>query len=68
MLQGQRDLQTLANMLLSELAPLVRAQQGAFYVVEADDRGQRRLRHLAGYADATVAEPSLAHAGVRARA
>jgi HAMP domain-containing protein/GAF domain-containing protein len=58
MMQGQRDLQTLGNMLLSELAPLVRAQQGVMYVVEADDRGQRRLRHLAGYADATVAEPS----------
>jgi CheY-like chemotaxis protein/HAMP domain-containing protein len=58
MMQGQRDLQTLGNMLLSELAPLVNAQQGVMYVVEADDRGKRRLRHLAGYADSAVAEPS----------
>jgi HAMP domain-containing protein/signal transduction histidine kinase/DNA-binding response OmpR family regulator len=58
MMQGQRDLQTLGNMLLSELAPLVNAQQGVMYVVEADGQGQRRLRHLAGYADSAVAEPS----------
>ena len=52
MMQGQRDLLTLGRMLLSELAPLVNAQQGVIYVVEAaDDRGQRQLRHLAGYAD-----------------
>jgi CheY-like chemotaxis protein/signal transduction histidine kinase len=54
-MQGQRELQTLGNMLLSELAPLVNAQQGVMYVVEADDRGQRRLRHLAGYADGAAA-------------
>src|SRR5262249_36391270 len=32
MLQGQRDMTTVANMILSELAPLVDAQQGVFYV------------------------------------
>ena len=31
MLQGQRDLVTVGKMLLSELAPLVNAQQGAIY-------------------------------------
>ena len=32
MLQGQRDMTTVAQMMLSELAPLVDAQQGVFYV------------------------------------
>ena len=51
MMQGQRDLLTLGRMLLSELAPLMDAQQGLMYVVE-EDEGGRRLRQLAGYADA----------------
>ncbi|GAB2504435.1 HAMP domain-containing protein [Lysobacter humi (ex Lee et al. 2017)] len=56
MMQGQRDIVTLGQQLLSELAPLVNAQQGLMYVVEADeDVGHRRLRQLAGYADAPVA-------------
>ncbi|HKY33154.1 MAG TPA: response regulator, partial [Candidatus Polarisedimenticolia bacterium] len=31
MLQGQRDLETVARQILSEMAPLVEAQYGAFY-------------------------------------
>ena len=38
MLQGQRDLATVGRMLLSELAPLVNAQQGVIYQMEAEDR------------------------------
>src|SRR5437773_1203342 len=34
MLQGQRDLVTVGKMLLSELAPLVHAQQGTVYQME----------------------------------
>ena len=34
MLQGQRDLTTVGRMLLSELAPLVNAQQGVIYQME----------------------------------
>ncbi|HVI58930.1 MAG TPA: HAMP domain-containing protein [Luteimonas sp.] len=53
MMQGQRDLLTLGQMLLSELAPLVNAQQGLIYVVEAHDAGRDpQLRQLARYADA----------------
>jgi CheY-like chemotaxis protein/HAMP domain-containing protein len=49
MLQGQRDLFTVGQMLLSELAPLVGAQQGTVYQMEiAGDK--RILRLLAGYA------------------
>ncbi|GAA5066861.1 HAMP domain-containing protein [Lysobacter panacisoli] len=52
MMQGQRDLLTLGQMLLSELAPLVDAQQGVMYIVdEGVDGAAPRLRQLAGYAD-----------------
>ncbi len=36
MLQGHRDLETVARLILSELAPLVGAQQGVFYLMETD--------------------------------
>ncbi|HEY3809142.1 MAG TPA: response regulator, partial [Steroidobacteraceae bacterium] len=50
MMQGQRDLVTVGQMLLSELAPLVNAQQGLVYVVEnAGD--ESCLKQLASYAD-----------------
>src|SRR5947199_272826 len=49
MLQGQRDLGAVGRMLLSELAPLVNAQQGVIYLVESD--GSAGLRMLASYAD-----------------
>jgi HAMP domain-containing protein/CheY-like chemotaxis protein len=48
MLQGQRDLYTVGQMLLSELAPLVNAQQGTIYQVEPGPSPSLRL--LAGYA------------------
>jgi HAMP domain-containing protein/CheY-like chemotaxis protein/signal transduction histidine kinase len=56
MMQGQRDLITLGHMLLTELAPLVNAQQGLMYVVDAES-GAPRLRRLAGYADANLPSP-----------
>jgi HAMP domain-containing protein/CheY-like chemotaxis protein/signal transduction histidine kinase len=37
MLQGQRDLTTVGRMILSELAPLVNAQQGIIYQMEAEE-------------------------------
>jgi HAMP domain-containing protein/signal transduction histidine kinase/DNA-binding response OmpR family regulator len=57
MMQGQRDLLTLGRMLLSELAPLVDAQQGVMFV--ADTAGKPVLRHLAGYADVARSEAGL---------
>ena len=42
MLQGQRDLVTVGQMLLSELAPLVEAQQGTMYQMDSRRRGERR--------------------------
>jgi HAMP domain-containing protein/CheY-like chemotaxis protein len=50
MLQGQRDLATVGRMMLSELAPLVEAQHGVIYQVEADGETQG-LKLLAAYAD-----------------
>jgi HAMP domain-containing protein/signal transduction histidine kinase/CheY-like chemotaxis protein len=51
MLQGQRDLLTVAQQVLSELAPVVGAQHGAFYVADEDDGdGELRLRLFASYA------------------
>jgi HAMP domain-containing protein len=51
MLQGQRDLVTVGKLLLSELAPLVNAQQGTMYQMlsEATDSSPA-LSLLAGYA------------------
>ncbi len=50
MLQGQRDLATVAELILTELAPVVDAQHGTFYIVETPDGGQPLLRLAAGYA------------------
>jgi HAMP domain-containing protein/CheY-like chemotaxis protein/signal transduction histidine kinase len=49
MLQGQRDMKTVAQMVLSELAPLVDAQQGLFYVNQSDN-GDATMKLLGGYA------------------
>src|SRR5687767_41960 len=49
MLQGQRDLPAVGEMILSELAPVVRAHQAEFYVLTGD-RDQQRLQLLASYA------------------
>ena len=49
MLQGQRELNTVGQMLLSELAQLVNAHQGTIYHV-AEIEGERELRLLSSYA------------------
>ena len=43
MLQGQRDLATVGRLLLSELAPLVNAQQGVIYQMETDESAEMAL-------------------------
>ena len=53
MLQGQRDLVTVGKLLLSELAPLVNAQQGAVYQMQGGaPETPAALLLLAGYATA----------------
>src|SRR5438445_531110 len=49
MLQGQRDFLTVGKLILSELAPLVSAQQGAFYMID-NSNGESELKLLASYA------------------
>ena len=49
MLQGQRDLVTVAQHVLSELAPTVGAMHGAFYMA-ATTKGEVTLRLFASYA------------------
>jgi HAMP domain-containing protein/signal transduction histidine kinase/CheY-like chemotaxis protein len=49
MLQGQRDLATVSQLILSDLAPLVNAHHGAIYLVD-EGMGDPTLRLLAGYA------------------
>jgi hypothetical protein len=49
LLQGQRNQETVARRILSELAPLVGAQQGAFYMLDSDV-DPPVLRLLGGYA------------------
>jgi len=49
MLQGQRDLATVGRMLLSELVPLVEAQQGVIYRMEAEESAGLVL--LSAFAD-----------------
>src|ERR1700734_2333150 len=50
MMQGQRDLVTVGQLLLSELAPLVNAHQSIVYVMDGTTDGAH-LRELATYAD-----------------
>jgi CheY-like chemotaxis protein/signal transduction histidine kinase/HAMP domain-containing protein len=50
MLQGQRELTSVGRMLLSELAPLVNAQQGLIYQMDAEEEGSMVL--LSAYANA----------------
>ena len=40
MLQGQRNLAEVGRLLLSELAPLINAQQGLIYQMESDDSAE----------------------------
>jgi HAMP domain-containing protein/signal transduction histidine kinase/DNA-binding response OmpR family regulator len=48
MLQGERDLTTVSNLIMSELAPLVNAQYGVFYVTEREEN-ETRLKLAASY-------------------
>src|SRR5438093_2446544 len=48
LLQGRRDLITVSRVILSELAPIMQAQHGVFYVNEGN--GEPDLKLLASYA------------------
>jgi signal transduction histidine kinase/CheY-like chemotaxis protein/HAMP domain-containing protein len=48
MMQGHRDLAVVADLILDELAPLVSAQHGTFFLSESVN-GDTQLRLIAGY-------------------
>jgi len=48
MMQGHRDLEVVAELIMEELAPLMEAQHGTFFLVE-EFGGEIRLRLIAGY-------------------
>jgi HAMP domain-containing protein/signal transduction histidine kinase/CheY-like chemotaxis protein len=51
MLQGQKDLNTVTKRILSELAEVVTAHYGAFYILKQDDETQNtKLKLFAAYA------------------
>ena len=50
MLQGQRDLNAVGQLLLTELVPLINAHQGVIYQIDLDSRPL--LKILASYAEA----------------
>jgi signal transduction histidine kinase/HAMP domain-containing protein/CheY-like chemotaxis protein len=51
MMQGHRDLEVVAELIMDELAPLVGAQHGTFFLSEPDPAvdGGTRLRLIAGF-------------------
>ena len=56
MLQGQRDLATVGRMLLSELAPLINAQQGVIYQMGAEESNLGLLSTFADSPEGYVKE------------
>jgi signal transduction histidine kinase/CheY-like chemotaxis protein/HAMP domain-containing protein len=51
MLQGQKDLNTVTRRILSELAQVVNAQKGMFYILEQDESYKnQKLKLFAAYA------------------
>jgi len=51
MLQGQKDLNTVTQRILSELAQVVNAQKGLFYILKQDENAQnQKLKLFAAYA------------------
>ena len=70
MLQGQRDLEAVTQLIMSEVTPLVSAQHGAFFLVEHGDcAGEPSCALVASYgykpAGAAAARPLRARRGPR---
>ncbi|HEV3352607.1 MAG TPA: HAMP domain-containing protein, partial [Acidimicrobiales bacterium] len=49
LMQGQRDLQTVSRLIMSELTPVVAAQHGAFYMTQAENGDDAELKLVASY-------------------
>ncbi|MBL8744173.1 MAG: response regulator, partial [Myxococcales bacterium] len=49
MMQGQRSIISVAQLIMSELTPLIDAQHGAFYMLENEPNSEPVLRLVASY-------------------
>ena len=61
-LQGQRDLDAVTQMIMSEVTPVVRAVQGAFYLADSPE-GRLALRRAASYGAESTQDESVFLAG-----
>ncbi len=50
MMQGQKDLEAVSKLIMSELTPLVSAHHGAFYIMESEESNTPVLKLIASYA------------------
>jgi signal transduction histidine kinase/DNA-binding response OmpR family regulator/HAMP domain-containing protein len=48
-MQGRRDLQDVARLIMSEVTPMVSAQHGAFFLAVEEEEGETELRLIASY-------------------
>ncbi|HET9730090.1 MAG TPA: response regulator, partial [Acidimicrobiia bacterium] len=49
LMQGQRNLETVCQLIMSEVTPLVGADGGAMYLVDQPDEGEAAFRFIAGF-------------------
>ena len=64
LMQGQRDLAVVAELIMNELIPLVGGQHGAFFLADGIAEARARLKLIAGYGldgDGTPAEVLVGH-------
>src|SRR5690606_2485863 len=50
MMQGQRSIVSVAQLIMSELTPLVDAQHGTFFMCDSSDEEETQLNLVASYA------------------
>jgi CheY-like chemotaxis protein/signal transduction histidine kinase/HAMP domain-containing protein len=50
MMQGQKDLEAVSRLIMSELTPLVGAHHGTFFIMNAPEEGEPVLKLVASYA------------------
>ena len=50
MMQGQKDLESVSRLIMSELTPLVSAHHGGFFISDAESGNAATLRLIASYA------------------
>ncbi len=50
MMQGQRSITSVAQLIMSELTPLIDAQQGTFFIMDSESETESTLSLIASYA------------------